>query len=347
MKFGKEFVAQMVPEWHEAYMDYNFLKTVLKDITRYKTRLKPSLKVSNPPLGEIRKAISFRAFSGLVRRGSSHIYSPNKEEEIILSKEQGAKDSYETTFLMAAEEGGEYDVVFFKRLDEELNKVNSFYRSRVEELVKEATELDKQMSSLLAFRAIVRNKPGQYFKTAEIEGKAPPALGKYSGPSHMEEINEVLVNAGGIVETESMHTGAEAKADNEIEMTGRGLEPPAPKAAPAESQIRHKLRSNNKPHPIEIMKNVKIRITPDTPRSTIRNILNNPENQTLSRRDLRRGNEMVRTACIEFYEKLTLVKSYSSLNLLAFSKIMKKYDKVSPHAYFVLCHIHEVMRFFL
>ncbi|GLJ51932.1 hypothetical protein SUGI_1103460 [Cryptomeria japonica] len=297
MKFGKEFVAQMVPEWHEAYMDYNFLKTFLKDIMRYKNRPKPSLKASNPPLGGIKQAITFRAFSGLMRRDSSHIHSLNKEEEIILvkSKEQDGKDSYETMFLMAAEEGREYDVIFFKRLDEELNKVSSFYRSRVEELVKEATELDKQMSSLLAFRAIVRNKPGQCFKTTDIEGKSASASnpGKYSWPSHMEEINEVMINADGTVETESMHARAEVKADNEIEMTGLGFEPPAPQAAPAERQIRHKFRSNNKPHPIEIMKDVKIRITPDTPRSTIRNILNNPENQTLSRIDLRRGNEML------------------------------------------------------
>ncbi|KAK9189146.1 hypothetical protein WN944_020552 [Citrus x changshan-huyou] len=38
MKFGKEFAAQMVPEWQEAYMDYEYLKALLKEIQRFKRR---------------------------------------------------------------------------------------------------------------------------------------------------------------------------------------------------------------------------------------------------------------------------------------------------------------------
>ncbi|CAM8877357.1 unnamed protein product [Rhodiola kirilowii] len=38
MKFAKEFESQTVPEWHEAYMDYNYLKTLIKDIIRYKQK---------------------------------------------------------------------------------------------------------------------------------------------------------------------------------------------------------------------------------------------------------------------------------------------------------------------
>ncbi|KAJ0095397.1 hypothetical protein Patl1_16790 [Pistacia atlantica] len=40
MKFGKEFRSQMVPEWQEAYMHYDYLKTLLKDIQRFKQRAK-------------------------------------------------------------------------------------------------------------------------------------------------------------------------------------------------------------------------------------------------------------------------------------------------------------------
>ncbi|KAH9295013.1 hypothetical protein KI387_038601, partial [Taxus chinensis] len=346
MKFGKEFAAEMVPEWHQAYMDYTFLKRMLKDLMRFRTRPKPVL---NPLTGglkkamTLKKAITFRAFSGLIKRDNQ---SPRNEEEIILVKnmERNGNDSYETTFLMeSSEEGTEYDVVFFKRLDEELNKVNAFYRSRVEELVKEAAVLDKQMSSLLAFRAIVRSKPGQDFKTAtDIDAaKTPPTTGKYSGPVEMEVINENETDADGTVEIENMDGRAETEAVNEIEMSGRGFETPRTaiersghefetpgvKEAPAERPIRQRLRNNNKPHPVEIIRDVKIIITPDTPRSTISAMLNNPGNNTLSAKDLRRGNDMVRAAFIEFYEKLTLVKSFSSLNLLAFSKILKKYDK--------------------
>ena len=61
MKFGKEYTSQMVPEWQEAYMDYNLLKTLLKEIQRFKLRNKPS----PTPSGLRRKLTLYRAFSGL------------------------------------------------------------------------------------------------------------------------------------------------------------------------------------------------------------------------------------------------------------------------------------------
>ena len=49
-------------------------------------------------------------------------------------------EKYQTTFLMTSEEGGEYELVYFKRLDDEFNKVGKFYRSKVEEVMTEASE---------------------------------------------------------------------------------------------------------------------------------------------------------------------------------------------------------------
>ena len=42
--------------------------------------------------------------------------------------------------------------MFFKTLDLEFDKVNRFYRSNVEELVKEAVVLNRQMDALIAYR---------------------------------------------------------------------------------------------------------------------------------------------------------------------------------------------------
>ena len=36
MKFGKEFASQMIPKWREAYMNYSFLKTPLKEILYFR-----------------------------------------------------------------------------------------------------------------------------------------------------------------------------------------------------------------------------------------------------------------------------------------------------------------------
>jgi hypothetical protein len=57
MKFGKEFTAQMVPEWQEAYIDYNYLKTLLKEIQRFKQRNRPPAT----PAGLKQKATLYRA----------------------------------------------------------------------------------------------------------------------------------------------------------------------------------------------------------------------------------------------------------------------------------------------
>ncbi|KAF3605453.1 hypothetical protein DY000_02045234 [Brassica cretica] len=186
MKFGKEFSSQMVPEWQQAYMDYDYLKTLLKEIIRFK------LRTNNAPTrggaknhhggGLNRKMTLYRAFSGLVstpgrhRRGNPH----DVEEGIQLTGtttttsgpilvNNTADRGYETTFLMAAEEGGEYELVFFRRLDDEFNKVNKFYKEKVEEVLKEAMVLNKQMDALIAFRVKVENPEGWGWDERAVE----------------------------------------------------------------------------------------------------------------------------------------------------------------------------------
>ncbi|KAH9305024.1 hypothetical protein KI387_009428, partial [Taxus chinensis] len=49
----------------------------------------------------------------------------------------------------------------------------------------------------------------------------------------------------------------------------------------------------------------------------------------VSRNKVGHAQKMLRTAFIEYYKGLTLLQNYSSLNTLAFAKILKKYDKVT------------------
>ena len=169
MKFGKEYTSQMVPEWQEAYMDYNFLKSLLKEIQRFKLRNKPSLT----PSGLRRKLTLYRAFSGLTQTHYTVSHSPSHQEQDIESQpiivnRDGSENKYETTFLMTSEEGGEYELVYFKRLDDEFNKVGKFYRSKVEEVLKEAAILNKQMDALIAFRIKVENPTGSFDRSIEM-----------------------------------------------------------------------------------------------------------------------------------------------------------------------------------
>jgi hypothetical protein len=167
MKFGKEFTAQMVPEWQEAYVDYNQLKYLLKEIQRFKHRTKPPAT----PAGLKRKLTLYRAFSGLTQRYNHNPTSPSStspediESQAILvnSLSRDGSQRSHTTFLMSSDEGGEYELVYFRRLDDEFNKVDKFYRSKVEEVMKEADMLNKQMDALIAFRIKVENPQGEWF----------------------------------------------------------------------------------------------------------------------------------------------------------------------------------------
>jgi hypothetical protein len=86
-----------------------------------------------------------------------------------------------------------------------------------------------------------------------------------------------------------------------------------------------------RPSPIDVLGRVKINNTKETPRSTIKGVLKVSKQTDLkfSRENLMKVEESLKRAFIEFYQKLRLLKSYSFLNVLAFSKILKKYDKVS------------------
>jgi len=168
MKFGKEYKAQMVPEWQEAYMDYNFMKSQLKEIQGFRQRRRAPAAT---PRGLRRKLTMYRAFSGLTNR-QYHPLSPSGDIEsqhiVAQAVNRGGSERYETTFLMSSDEGGEYELVYFKRLDDELNKVEKFYRGKVEEVMKEAAMLNKQMDAFIAFRIKVENPTASFHRSLEM-----------------------------------------------------------------------------------------------------------------------------------------------------------------------------------
>ncbi|KAG2276410.1 hypothetical protein Bca52824_058965 [Brassica carinata] len=342
MKFGKEFSSQMVPEWHEAYMDYNHLKSLLKDIVKFKRK-------NNPPQGHghhlHRKLTIYRTFSGLLaksgRKRHPHGHggvqigpfsdSDDDIEEGIKSAPilvHSASHGYETTFLMAAEEGGEYETVFFRRLDDEFNKVEKFYKEKVEEVMKEAVMLNKQMDALIAFRVKVEHPDGWPWEVRTVE---------MTRLASNVSISAAAVAASTPAGARSMKLGAQA-----LEAIQEGGSSKAGKSDEDEDEddvekeedkvVYEDISRLNaaRPSSIEVLDRVKINNTKETPRSTIKHVLKSSDPELkFSRDNLRRVEEKLRRAFVEFYQKLRLLKSYSFLNVLAFSKILKKYDKVT------------------
>ncbi|KAJ8628557.1 hypothetical protein MRB53_021880 [Persea americana] len=302
MKFGKEFAAQMVPEWQQAYMDYNMLKNILKDILHYRQqRIPPSPAAGGGGGGLKRKMTMYRAFSGLTRRYSNLRGGGGGEEQVILVNSAAAdgdgvrsSERYETMFLMATVEGGEYEMVYFKRLDDEFNKVNSFYMSKVQEVMAEADALTRQMNALIAFRLRVEN-PSRYHQGFLASSPSPN-----SGNTIPDLDLDLLPTP---TNTSRLEKAARMDVIQEVEMSSEG-------------SLREITEES------------------ETPRSTIKAMLMDSKFKELSfsKEELRKAEEQLKRAFAEFYQKLRLQKSYSFLNLLAFSKIMKKYDKITSRS---------------
>ncbi|KAK4403027.1 Phosphate transporter [Sesamum angolense] len=333
MKFGKEFASQMVPEWQEAYMNYEFLKTLLKEIQLFKQRNRPVGARSN---GLRRSLTLYRAFSGLAKRGTSPRTetASDIENQVILVnnvRREGVEGS-ETMFLGAADEGGEYELVYFKRLDDEFNKVLKFYKSKVEEVMEEAAVLDKQMNALIAFRVKVENPRGwtnSLEETTQLASDvaasravllaATPSAARASRRAAMDVIDEESSSSQGT----SDESGDDNQDRREMELV----------KLKNQDYKQNDIRAI-RPAPLEILQHVKFNTSQETPRSTIKGFLNIPNQKDLkfSKDNLKRAEEQLKKAFVEFYHKLRLLKNYSFLNIMAFSKIMKKYDKIASRS---------------
>ncbi|KAK8659293.1 hypothetical protein V6N13_029499 [Hibiscus sabdariffa] len=338
MKFGKEFAAQMVPEWQGAYMDYHYLKTLLKDIQVFKQRTKHQQPV---PHGLKRSMSMYRAFSGLLSHRHAHqsidpTSSSDVEDHPILvdSVNRNGSKKYETTFHMQGDKGGEYELVYFRRLDDEFNKVDKFYKSKVAEVTQEAETLTKQMDAFIAFRIKVENPQGWSWQDRSIDmarlassvaastaalAASIPAGARTSGRRSVELEHMEIIEEGPSVRNDS----DDDKKDTAKQDIGvKNIEKPV--------LVVNKFKEH-KPAPLQILDRVKMNNTLATPRSTIKVILNAPKQSDLkfNRENLNKVENKLKRAFVEFYQKLLLLKSYSFLNTLAFSKIMKKYDKIT------------------
>nr|GEZ15226.1 phosphate transporter PHO1 homolog 10 isoform X1 [Tanacetum cinerariifolium] len=288
MKFGKEFKKQKVPEWIEAYVNYNGLKRVLQDLREFKQSKGPS----TPATTSQQKSSLLGPFSGLDVRKS---FDETKEDDIenqIIAVETVHKDDnteeYNTNFLMPPQEGGQSEITFFKRLDEELNKVNTFYRDKVEEVIEEAASLNKQMNALIALRIKVE-QPSDTSNSS-----------KDSSSTGSTEVN----SPSRIDPSENRHT---------------------------DSHVNDDRTNNHGQDPLDILDRVRMNNTLEDPMSTIRSVLNDSKDKDLrfEKAELEEAEGRLKVVFVEFYRKLHLLKHYSYVNLLAFSKILKKYEKVA------------------
>lgn len=153
MKFGKDFKKQKVPEWTEAYVDYNGLKHILHGIR--------SFRQNNPSLARASsKRLSLKNFNSSNLHESnidSHDDIENQVIAVHTVHQENSRKLYITRLIVAPTEGEGNERNFFRKLDDELNTTNNFYKDKVEEMIREAASLKKQMEALVALRIKVTN----------------------------------------------------------------------------------------------------------------------------------------------------------------------------------------------
>ncbi|KAB1208254.1 hypothetical protein CJ030_MR7G027333 [Morella rubra] len=323
MKFGVKFKKEMVPEWTEAYMDYNGLKRILREVIRYKQSMRPI--VGNRALQQ--KQTSDETLSGLLLQ-SGDLESKgdieNKVSDVDTSQQDGSREIYETKFFRQFEDLGESEIMFFRKLDRELNKVNNFYKAKAEELMHEASLLDKQMDALVALRVKVRNPDldGSTLKRRTLshvnlrmaQTCSTSSRNRIQGRGHMGLIPEV-----------------DAIDNHQQEESTAGPELTSAITTISRSDCGEDAKNHCREDPLEILEHVKINNTLESLISTIKGVFKDSKEGELSfnKEELRKVEEQLRNVFIEFYHKLHLVKHYSFMNLSAFSKIMKKYEKIT------------------
>ncbi|XP_020218445.1 phosphate transporter PHO1 homolog 10 isoform X2 [Cajanus cajan] len=290
MTFKRDFKQQMVLEWEKEYMDYEGLKRILKEI-------KCSKQATHNRSLQHRLRLE-RAFSGIHLHGSNHEREGDVEEQVIEVKTlelDGSKQLYKTEFQKPHEEGGEAEARLFQKLDEELNKVNAFYKDQVEAAKHEANLLSKQVEALVALRVKVKS-PDSGLKQ------------NISSPEETKDQNHQQKDS--MVGLEVDHV-QQANRNTHHEEQG-------------EAHNNYNTRD-----PLEILEHVKVDNVLQSPISTIKKALaDSSDNElSLSKMYLRKTEEQLRLVFIEFYQKLLHLKDYSFMNLSAFSKIMKKYEK--------------------
>ncbi|KAL1224819.1 Phosphate transporter PHO1 [Cardamine amara subsp. amara] len=328
VKFSKELEAQLIPEWKDTFVNYCLLK---KQIKKIKNSRKPK-PASHYPIAhhsDFGRSL-FDPVRNLARTLSDKLFSTSEKPEILRVRrrkntENGddVEEIYQTELVQLFSEEDEVKV-FFERLDEELNKVNLFHKSKETEFLGRGELLKKQLEILAELKQILsdrkkRNQSGSnshrsYSSSARNSDFSAGSLGSpgelsetQSETSRTDEIIEALERNGVSFinsATRSKTKGGKPKMSLRVDIPDAvaGADGGGPRSiATATSALWEELVNN--------------------PRSGGGDFIN--------RKKIQCAEKIIRSAYVELYKGLGLLKTYSSLNMVAFTKIMKKFDKVS------------------
>uniref|UniRef100_A0A9I9CNX3 Phosphate transporter PHO1 n=1 Tax=Cucumis melo TaxID=3656 RepID=A0A9I9CNX3_CUCME len=308
VKFSKELEAQLIPEWKDAFVNYWQLKKLVK-------RIKLSRIPKSPPPSATFTLLSSLADNFLRRRHRPRPISQVKKNESLEDGNSNNEDRQTELSQFFSEE--DEVKIFFETLDEELEKVNEFYGSRESEFVERGDSLKEQLAILVEFKRILEDRRRKSSPSAAATFSRSSSFSpRHSNFSERSESNETSAE---VSETDEAIAALERHGVTFINAAVRG-----------------KTKKGNKPKMA-----LRVDIPATTPSRTIsavmgmlwEDLINNPKKDvsgdSISRKKIQWAEKMIRGAFVELYKGLGLLKTFSSLNMKAFVKILKKFDKVA------------------
>ncbi|CAN1760271.1 Phosphate transporter PHO1 [Linum perenne] len=328
VKFSKELEAQLIPEWKEAFVNYWQLKKHIKKLKlSRKPKLPSKVSITHPDFG-------FSIFDPIRSLFSSKSSSSSSSSDEIIQVRRKIMDGcdqevYQTELVQLFSEEDEMKA-FFGRLDEELNKVNQFYKAKEKEFMQRGEILNKQLEILVDLKRILTDRRRQ-LKSSNSIGRSSWSASSPRTSDFSEGGLQSELSGGDTMSTEQSETDEVIAA---LERNGVSF---------VNSNTRTKTKkgnhsTNNKPKMA-----LRVDIPATTPAKTIaavtsmlwEDLVNNPKKSEagagdyINRKKVQCAEKMIRSAFVELYRGLGLLKTYSSLNMVAFTKILKKFDKVA------------------
>ncbi|XP_021755066.1 phosphate transporter PHO1 homolog 1-like [Chenopodium quinoa] len=328
VKFSKQFEAQRVPEWKDAFVDYEQLKKELKKI-QFLNSDKNSSKQQNKASFASSLISSLGKFSSFGQKHRDHA-TIHVHRKLASSASRG--DMYETELLEQFTEV-EAAAEFFTCLDRQLNKVNQFYRVKEKDFVEKGNSAKKQLDFLIQAKSELKRKKEA---SSQDSNDDPSISSQLSSEIELIEKAEETEQEQG---QDSSSTDENEKNDNE-----------SPKSEETEKSLRRIKRDDSGSRSFSSRvfncqgKNLTINIPLTTPSRTFsaigslvwEDVLNhnstkkaNPRGIHINKSNLHHAEKMIRGAFLELYKGLNYLKTYRNLNMLAFVKILKKFDKVT------------------
>ncbi|KAK4764864.1 hypothetical protein SAY86_025954 [Trapa natans] len=332
VKFSKQFEGQLVPEWRDAFVDYWQLKKDLKKIHLLNAPGEKSLKDERNRVGLLSSLRKLSLFKHQQREhGAIQVHRK-------LASSESSGDMYETELL---EQFEDFDAAkeFFTRLDHQLNKVNQFYRTKESEFLERGELLKRQMQILSELEAVLKQQNGN-----ERGGGSSQEYGKDDA-----SISCTISTDEDSVKERALEEHLMEKATNELEKPEIPLQEFQLKNCELGKSMR--MSQDNGPRMLRSLssrsfncqgKNLRINIPLTNPTRTLSAISNllfeDLINQSSSKKlegskvqvnktNLHHAEKMIRGAFVELYKGLRYLETYRNLNMVAFVKILKKFDK--------------------